>query len=474
MKEKIPKIKFLFDEEDTDEEYLEEIDQTEKESLREEEEELLSEKGKAKEEIKMKRLMRRIEQTEKKEAKKVQKEEIESTLLKVLSKGKVVSKYNLSKLLIQYGIKNYSFRLNLLENSIQYEIPNIGNVLKSLRFQKKILFSIHNGSHVYYINKKQKVLKPKEKRYSFNFYDYKIPEGEHEIYLIFKIPGSNISTRHFLTSCYPNAEFKGFSLVVKSDYEKSGAFYVIKDQLNGYIESDKLVLRCKTTDSTVAKTLFTLIKIGRKIVKEIIMLNLKESEVLKVLNKKNKVFIPVIPIFRPLKSKIFFNTKYTNALRIIYDFPQKFDGKEVYGKYSLIVQEKDDSKFDLNKYNDFMNNAFEFLIKSFISNAILKDWIINPRKAYNYMEPDKEIDYLIEEYIQDIDTDRIIQEKLESSLEKSEFIKDMTTNLLLTLLGLSVLTQNPVLQWIIIGAFVVINLYFLISKSRRSRKIFKP
>ena len=204
------------------------------------------------------------------------------------------------------------------------------------------------------------------------------------------------------------------------------------------------------------------------------MLNLKESEVLKVLNKKNRVFIPVIPIFRPLKSKIFFNTKYTNALRIIYDFPQKFDGKEVYGKYSLIVQEKEDSIFDLKKYNDFINNAFDFLIKSFISNAILKDWIINPRKAYNYMEPDKEIDYLIEEYIQDIDTDRIIQEKLESSMEKSEFIKDMTTNLLLTLLGLSVLTQNPILQWIIIGAFVVINLYFLISKSRRSRKIFQP
>ena len=473
MKEKIPKIKFLFDEEDNEEEYLEKTDQTEKESLKEEEE-LLSEEDKAKEEIKMKRLMRRIEQTEKKEVKKIQKEEIESTLLKVLSKGKVESKYNLSKLLIQYGVKNYSFRLNLLENSIQYEIPNIGNVLKSLRFQKKIFFSMHNGSHVYYINKKQKVLKPREKTYSFNYNNYKIPEGEHEIYLTFKIPGSNISTRHFLTSCYPNAEFKGFTLIVKSDYEKSGAFYIIQNQLDGYIEGDKLVLRCKTTDSTVAKTLFTLIKIGRKIVKEIIMLNLKESEVLKVLNKKNRVFIPVIPIFRPLKSKIFFNTKYTNALRIIYDFPQKFDGKEVYGKYSLIVQEKEDSIFDLKKYNDFINNAFDFLIKSFISNAILKDWIINPRKAYNYMEPDKEIDYLIEEYIQDIDTDRIIQEKLESSMEKSEFIKDMTTNLLLTLLGLSVLTQNPILQWIIIGAFVVINLYFLISKSRRSRKIFQP
>ena len=79
---------------------------------------------------------------------------------------------------------------------------------------------------------------------------------------------------------------------------------------------------------------------------------------------------------------------------------------------------------------------------------------------------------LIEEYLQDIDTDRIIQEKLEQSMEKSEFIKDMTTNLLLTLLGLSMITDWLPFQIAIIVFFILINLYYLISKSKKSKKIF--
>ena len=97
----------------------------------------------------------------------------------------------------------------------------------------------------------------------------------------------------------------------------------------------------------------------------------------------------------------------------------------------------------------------------------MEDWIINPTKALNYLKEDGELKNLIEEYLQDIDTDRIIQEKLELSMEKSEFIKDMTTNLLLTLLGLSMITDWLPFQIIIIVFFVLINLYYLISKSKK-------
>ena len=79
---------------------------------------------------------------------------------------------------------------------------------------------------------------------------------------------------------------------------------------------------------------------------------------------------------------------------------------------------------------------------------------------------------LIEDYLQDIDTDRIVQEKLEQSMEKSEFIKDMTTNLLLTLLGLSMITDWLPFQIIIIVFFILINLYYLISKSKKTKKLF--
>jgi hypothetical protein len=54
----------------------------------------------------------------------------------------------------------------------------------------------------------------------------------------------------------------------------------------------------------------------------------------------------------------------------------------------------------------------------------MQDWIINPTKALNYM--DEELAKSIKEYLQDIDTDRIIQEKIEESMEKSEFFKDIT------------------------------------------------
>ena len=102
----------------------------------------------------------------------------------------------------------------------------------------------------------------------------------------------------------------------------------------------------------------------------------------------------------------------------------------------------------------------------------MEDWIINPTKALNYLKEDEELKNLIKEYLQDIDTDRIIQEKLELSMEKSEFIKDMTTNLLLTLLGLSMITDWLPFQIIIIVFFVLINLYYLMSKSKKAKKIF--
>ena len=79
---------------------------------------------------------------------------------------------------------------------------------------------------------------------------------------------------------------------------------------------------------------------------------------------------------------------------------------------------------------------------------------------------------LTEEYLQDIDTDRIIQEKLEQSMEKSEFLKDITTNLLLTLLGLSMITDWLPFQIILIVFFVLINLYYFFIKSKRAKKIF--
>ena len=116
----------------------------------------------------------------------------------------------------------------------------------------------------------------------------------------------------------------------------------------------------------------------------------------------------------------------------IYDFPQKFESQSVYGKISLISNEFKDENCDIKSFYSFFDSTFEFQTKSFITNAILSDWIINPTKSLNYLNEDEELKNLIEDYLQDIDTDRIIQEKLEQSMEKSEFIKDMTTNLLLT------------------------------------------
>jgi hypothetical protein len=102
----------------------------------------------------------------------------------------------------------------------------------------------------------------------------------------------------------------------------------------------------------------------------------------------------------------------------------------------------------------------------------MEDWIINPTKALNYLKEDKELKNLIEEYLQDIDTDRIIQEKLEKSMEKSEFVKDITTNLLLTLLGLSMITDSFPFQIVLIVFFVLVNLYYFFIKSKRAKRIF--
>ena len=64
--------------------------------------------------------------------------------------------------------------------------------------------------------------------------------------------------------------------------------------------------------------------------------------------------------------------------------------------------------------------AYRFQAKGFISNAILNDWIIwIPEKALTIPKVDDELEVFVKEYLQDIDTDRIIKEKLESSMEKS-------------------------------------------------------
>ena len=84
---------------------------------------------------------------------------LEKKILKILSTSKVDSKLTLTNLLIKSGIKDYELKLNLLSNEINPEIPKIGKTLKKLRFEKKINFSILNGGHAYYIDKKKKILR---------------------------------------------------------------------------------------------------------------------------------------------------------------------------------------------------------------------------------------------------------------------------------------------------------------------------
>ena len=201
-----------------------------------------------------------------------------------------------------------------------------------------------------------------------------------------------------------------------------------------------------------------------------IKLNFRYSEVLKVVFPLKTDFFPVCVIYRAKERKKFYDNKFNNALRLIYDFPQEFEGKLIIGKYSMVINEIKDVEIDLKIHYDFIHQAFEFQTKSFISQSILGDWIINPKKVLNYMDEDDDLNNLIEEYIQDIETDRIIKEKLEESLEKSEFLKEITSNLLITLLGLSLLASSPGFQWIVVGVLIVINIYYIYGKMKKSRK----
>jgi hypothetical protein len=397
---------------------------------------------------------------------------LETKILALLKKGKVNSKYDLTNLLLKAGITNYSYRINLIENKIAPEIPLIGNVLKTLRFKEKINFSVNKGAHVFYTDFNKKTLRAKEFKMKFDWKKHTIPKGNNEIYVIFKIPGKEyLSIHHLLSSCYPYADFEGFKVRVDKKYESTSAFHIIDDDMDGYFDEDKLILKCNTKEKYTTRSLFRILQIGRKLIQELIQLNQRQSEVLTIINKNNTVFIPAVPIFRAVDRGAFYDTKFTNILRIVFDFPQKFESKLIRGKFSLLSTEIHDEEFDITSFYKFADKTFEFQTKAFISNAIISDWIINPTKAKNYMKEDNELNSLIDEYLQDIDTDRIIQEKIESSLQKGEFVRDITTNLLLTLVGLTIVAQWDIMIWIILGAFFVINFYYFYVRLRRRKKI---
>jgi len=465
MSERTPKEKYLIDDESIDEEIVTEEEKEEEEKLSEAE---IQERIKKSQALKEKRKREKIQ---KKETAQSYKEDLENRIIKVLKKGKVDSKFSLTHLLIKDGIQDYHYRINLIENKLTPEIPYIGNVLKKLRFSHSIFFAVNNGAHVYYTDINQKLLEIKEQEIKFDWNSYVIPKGNNEIYLIFKVPGREVNTHHLLSSCYPEASLSNFYLKVDKKYETTSSFTIYKNKLTGYFDEDKLILKCITSDVNRTKTLYKLIQIGRKIIKELLKLNLRYSEALTIINQNNSLFVPFLTVFRAKERDAFYSSKFTNALRGIYDFPEEFDKKVIYGKYSAISKEEDDKDFDIKDFYEFFEKACNFQTKAFISNAILKDWIINPNKAINYIEKDDEMKNLITEYLQEIDTDRIIQDKVESSMEKGEFLKDMTTNLLLTLLGLSIIADWAPFQWAIIGVFVIINAYYLYIKTRKRKKI---
>ncbi|NHJ24981.1 MAG: hypothetical protein EAX89_10420 [Candidatus Lokiarchaeota archaeon] len=463
MTDKEAKSKFIIEDESIEEEIITEEEKSEGLS-KEDIERIQKESQETKERKKREQEMKIREREEGRAI-------LEKNILAILKKGKVQSKYDLTNLLIKSGIENYTFRINIIENKLSPEIPLIGNVLKQLRFNEKINFSVREGGHVYYSDFNKKILKSREIKPDFDWKKYTIPKGNNEIYVILKVPGEGISVHHLLSSCYPYADFPGFKMKVDKKYENNYAFEVIDDDMTGYFDGDKLILKSKTNDTTVNKSLYRMIQIGRLLVQELIKLNLRQSELLTIINRNNSPFIPTVPVFRAIEKGAFYETKFTNVLRSIYDFPQEFKSKLVLGRFSLLSSEIHDDNFNLKSFYEFIEKTFNFQTKAFVSNAILKDWIINPSKAKNYVKVDDELEKLVEEYLQDIDTDRLIQEKLEISMEKSEFIRDITTNLLLTLIGLTFIAQWDIMIWIILGAFFVINFYYFYNRLKRRKKI---
>jgi hypothetical protein len=395
---------------------------------------------------------------------------LEKQILNILTKQKVDSKLTLTNLLIKSGIKNYKLRLNLLSNEIYTEIANIGKTLKRLRFEKKIGFSILDGSHAYFIDPKKKITSLKRSVINFEWKSYDIPEGTDEFYVVFKIPGSSVNPHHFLMSCFPSAQIAAFKIYVDSKFEKNSKFQIPEKGIDGSFDNRRLILKCRTSGVDIDKTAYTVVQIGRILLTELIKLNFRYSEILQIFFPIKSDFFPAVPIFRSKKQGIFYSTKYSNTLRIFYDFPQEFKGKLIYGKYSLIINGDKEENFDLSSYDDFISEAVNFQTKSFLSLSILNDWVINPAKALNYMEEDDDLTKLIEEYKQDIDTDRIIQERLEETLEKGEFFKEITNNLLLTLLGVSMLAVWPPLQWAVVIILILINVYYFIKRRKKFKK----
>ena len=392
---------------------------------------------------------------------------IEKEVLRILRTGKVVTKLNLTKLLVLRGIE-YKFRINLISNTINPEIPELGGVLKQLRWAKKINFSIEKGSHVFYINK-TKPVKVKAKKLEFNWKSYKIPQGKNEVYLLFKLPTYH-GAQHFFSSCNPKAKFEGFQIAIPKKTRKDIQFDIFKDKLDGYIENNILVLRCFTTEEKIDKSTYTIIQIGRKIIKEMLKMSRNYSKV-PVINEK-EMFVPIVPIFRAKEKQAFYTTKFNNVFKYFYDFPQLFEGKHVFGNNCILTKEIHDEEFHLEAFFPKCEENFMKLSKSFINTAMSQNWIINPQKVANFGE-NADLDALIEQYLEEINTNKIIEERIDENIEKGEFIKETMSNILLTLLGLSFLAENTYLKGILVGIFVVVNsVAFLIRRKKlKERKI---
>ncbi len=476
MSEKVPKNDFLIIDEEGE---IEEEEEGEEE-VEEEEGEEKDKKGLSADEIEQRKRKseqlknKRKQERQNKEQDKIRiKGEIKQHVKKLLNKGKISSKESLTNLLIKAGIKDYYYKTNILTNQLKPEIEHIGASLKELRFDKEVNFRIVNGAHVYYKKNWNKEVKSKAHKVELDWRSYRIPEGNNEIHVILKIPGSFTDSRHFLSSCFPQARFWGFTITVDKKYNETRGFKIIKENILGHFDGDKLIMSCRTSEEGADKTLYKLIQIARNIIVELIKLNWRYSEFLVINNLNDTVFIPTVVIFRARDRNTFYESKFVNALRIVYDFQQKFEKKDVFGKYTILSKEQKDDQFDLKNYYDFINNCFIFQTKSFLTNAILNDWIINPTKALNYMGQDEDITKLIKEYGQDIETDRIIRERLEEKMQKGEFLKEMTTNLLLTLLGVSFWADTPWLQGVVIIVFIAINIFYIYLRAKRSkRKIF--
>ncbi|WP_371804446.1 hypothetical protein [Candidatus Lokiarchaeum ossiferum] len=392
---------------------------------------------------------------------------IEKEVLRILRTGKVVTKLNLTKLLVLKGIE-YKFRINLISNAINPEIPELGGVLKQLRWAKKIKFSIENGSHVFYITK-TKPIKVKSKKLDFKWKSYIIPQGNNEMYILFKLP-NNHGAQHFFSSCNPKATFEGFQIAIPKKAKKEGKFDIFKDKLDGFIENDILVLRCLTTEKKIDKTAYTVIQIGRKIIKEMLQMSRNYSKV-PVINE-SEMFIPTVPIFRAKEKQAFYTTKFNNVLKYFYDFPQIFEGKHVFGNNCILVKEIHDDQFELEIFYPKCEEYFMNLSTGFLNTAMSQNWITNPQKVLNFGE-NAELDTLIDQYLEEINTNKIIEEKIEENIEKGEFFKETMSNILLTLLGLSFLADNTILKGILVGIFVVLNsVAFLVRRKKlKERKI---